>query len=67
MKKNKEGEEGKQTKLDPQYKIMVKQRNGLSNKRQRTKIKGKGKTRQDQRRPVLGREERIDFYPQWSP
>ena len=49
---------------------------------QRQKVKGKGETGQDkvhltviaeikmntedQRRPVLSREERIDFYPQWS-
>ena len=65
-KKNKREEEVEQTKLDPQNEIMVKQSNGLSNKRQRPKIKGKGETRQDKRRPVLGREERIDFYPQWS-
>ena len=54
----------------------------LSDIEKRQKIKGKGETGQDkvqltvvaeikvntedQRRPGLSREERIDFYPQWS-
>ena len=38
MKKNEGGEKSEQMKLDPQNKIMVKQSNRLSNKRQRTKI-----------------------------
>ena len=66
-KKNKGGGEGQvieQMKLDPQNKIKVKHSNRLSDKKQRMKVKGKGETRQDQKRPVLGREERIDFYPQ---
>ena len=50
-KKNEGGEEGDQTKLDFQYKIMVKHSNSLSDQKQRTKVKGKGETRQDQRRP----------------
>ena len=45
---------------------MVKQSNRLSNKKQRLKVNEKGETRQDQRRPVLGRKERIDIYPKWS-
>ena len=46
---------------------MVKQSNGLSNKRQRPKIKGKGETRQDKRRPVLGRERKDRFLPTMEP
>ena len=43
---------------------MVKHINGLSDEKQRKKVKGKKETRQEPRRPVLGREEKIDFYPQ---
>ena len=79
---NKRGEEGKQMKLYPQSRLMVKHSDELSNEEQWQKIKGKGEKRLDkvqltilaeikvnteeQRRPVLSREERIDFYPQWS-
>ena len=45
---------------------MVKHINRLSDKKQRKKIKGKEETRQEPRRPVLDREEKIDFYPQWK-
>ena len=53
-------------KLNPQNEIMVKQINGLSDKKPREKIKGKEEKRQEQRRPVLDKEEKIDFYPQWK-
>ena len=60
------GEEGEQTKLNPQNEIMVKHINGFSDKKQRKKVKGKEETRQEPRRPVLDREEKIDFYPKWK-
>ena len=46
---------------------MVKRINGLSDKKKKKKIKGKEETRQEQRRPVLDKEKKIDFYPQWKP
>ena len=54
-KTNEKGEEGEQTKLNPQNEIMVKYINGLGDNKQRKKIKGKEETRQEQRRPVLDR------------
>ena len=66
-KTNEMGEDDKQTKLNRQNEIMVKHINGLSDKKQRKKIKEKKETRQEPRRPVLDREEKIDFYPQWKP
>ena len=65
-KTNEKGEEGEQTKLNPQNEIMVKHINGFSDKKQRKKVKGKEETRQEPRRPVLDREEKIDFYPHWK-
>ena len=80
--KNEGGEEGEQKELYPHSGLMVIHSDELSNNEQRQKIKGKGETGQDkvqlmfvaeikvntedQRRPILSREERIDFYPQWS-
>ena len=47
---------------------MVKQINKLSDKKSREKIKGQVKMiRQELRRPVLDKEKKIDFYPQWKP
>ena len=43
---------------------MVKHINKLSDKKQGKKVTGKEETRQEQRRPVLDMEEKIDFYPQ---
>ena len=46
---------------------MLKKINGLSDKTPREKIKGQEETRQEQRRPVLEKEKKIDFYPKWKP
>ena len=46
---------------------MVKQINGLSDKKLREKIKGQEKIRQELKRPVLDKEKKIDVYPQWKP
>ena len=41
-KKNEGGQDGEQTILDPQNKTMVKHSNRLSDKKRKTKVKGKG-------------------------
>ena len=46
---------------------MVEQINRLSDKKPREKIKGQEKILQEQRRPVLEKEKKIDFYSQWKP
>ena len=38
----------------------------LSDKEQRQKIKGQEEITQKQRRPVLDKEKKIDFYQQWK-
>ena len=43
---------------------MVKHITWCSDEKQKKKIKGKEEARQELRRPVLDREEKIDFYPQ---
>ena len=45
---------------------MVKLINGCSDEKQKKKIKRMEEARQEPRRPVLDREEKIDFYPQWK-
>ena len=46
---NEKGDKGEQMKPNPQNEILVKQINGLSDKKPRDKIKGQEKIRQEQR------------------
>ena len=66
-KTDEKGDEGEQTKPNPQNGVMVNQINGLSDKKPREKVKGQEKIRQELRRPVLDKEKKIYFFPQWKP
>ena len=52
-KTDEKGNEGEQTKPNPQHGVMVKQINKLSDKKPREKINAQEKLRQELRRPVL--------------
>ena len=60
MEKIKGGEEGKHMKLDPQSGLTVIHSDGLSDKEQRQKIKGKGETRQDKVQPTVLEEIKVN-------